>query len=62
MAVYSAAKAYVRRLGEALHREFKRENVTVTTQCPGLSETVLRTTGEQNGQFYFLAVATQKYW
>lgn len=38
-AVYSAAKAYVLRFGEALHREFKRDNVTVTTLCPGLSDT-----------------------
>jgi len=38
-AVYSAAKAYVLRLGEALHREFKSHGVTVTALCPGLSET-----------------------
>ena len=38
-AVYAAAKAYVLRLGEALHREFKREGITVTTVCPGASET-----------------------
>ena len=38
-AVYSAAKAYVLRLGEALHRELKREGVTVTTLSPGLSDT-----------------------
>ena len=38
-AVYSAAKAYVLRFGEALHREFKRDGVTVTTLCPGLSDT-----------------------
>lgn len=38
-AVYSAAKAYVLRLGEALHREFKRDGVTVTTLCPGLTDT-----------------------
>lgn len=38
-AVYSAAKAYVLRFGEALHREFKQYNVTVTTLCPGLSDT-----------------------
>lgn len=38
-AVYAAAKAYVLRLGEALHREFKREGVTVTTFCPGTSDT-----------------------
>lgn len=39
LAVYSAAKAYVLRLGEALHREFKRDKVTVTTLCPALTDT-----------------------
>ena len=38
-AVYSAAKAYVLRLGEALHREFKPHGITVTTLCPGMSDT-----------------------
>src|SRR3954447_3967777 len=38
-AVYAAAKAYVLRLGEALHRELKRDGVTVTVLCPGLSDT-----------------------
>jgi len=38
-AVYSAAKAYVLRLGEALHRELKGEGITVTTLCPGMSDT-----------------------
>jgi short-subunit dehydrogenase len=38
-AVYSAAKAYVLRLGEALHRELRRDGITVTTLCPGLSDT-----------------------
>lgn len=38
-AVYAAAKAYVLRLGEALHRELKRDGVTVTALCPGLSDT-----------------------
>src|SRR5437660_1384718 len=39
LAVYSAAKAYVLRLGEALHRELKRDGITVTTLCPGMSDT-----------------------
>jgi hypothetical protein len=26
-------------LGDALHREFKRDGVTVTTLCPGMSDT-----------------------
>lgn len=38
-AVYSAAKAYVLRFREALHREFKRDGVTVTALCPGLTDT-----------------------
>lgn len=39
MAVYSAAKAYVLRFGEALHRELRRDGITVTTLCPGMSDT-----------------------
>lgn len=46
-AVYSAAKAYVLRLGEALHREFKREGITVTTLCPGLSDTGFAAAAQQ---------------
>jgi short-subunit dehydrogenase len=38
-AVYAAAKAYVLRLGEALHRELRREGIMVTTLCPGASNT-----------------------
>jgi short-subunit dehydrogenase len=38
-AVYAAAKAYVLRFGEALHRELKRDGVTVTVLCPGMSDT-----------------------
>ncbi|USJ01135.1 SDR family oxidoreductase [Xanthomonas prunicola] len=39
MAVYGASKAYVLRLGYALHREFKHDGVTVTSLCPGMSNT-----------------------
>lgn len=39
MAVDAASKAYVLRLAEALHREFARDGVTVTTQCPGVFDT-----------------------
>ncbi len=46
-AVYAAAKAYVLRLGEALHRELKREGITVTTLCPGLSDTGFATSAKQ---------------
>ncbi|CEP34271.1 MULTISPECIES: SDR family NAD(P)-dependent oxidoreductase [unclassified Halomonas] len=46
-AVYAAAKAYVLRLGEALHRELYREGVTVTTLCPGMAETGFATAAQQ---------------
>lgn len=38
-AVYSASKAYVLRFGDALHRELKSDGITVTTLCPGMSDT-----------------------
>ena len=46
-AVYSAAKAYVLRLGEALHREFKCDGVTVTALCPGMSDTGFAAAAQQ---------------
>jgi len=46
-AVYAASKAYVLRLGEALHRELKRDGVTVTALCPGMSDTGFATTAQQ---------------
>src|SRR4029450_10722383 len=46
-AVYSAAKAYVLRLAEALHRELKRDGITVTTLCPGMSDTGFATAAQQ---------------
>jgi len=46
-AVYAAAKAYVLRLGEALHRELKRDGVTVTVLCPGMSDTGFATAAQQ---------------
>jgi short-subunit dehydrogenase len=46
-AVYAAAKAYVLRLGEALHRELKRDGVTVTVLCPGVSDTGFATAAQQ---------------
>jgi short-subunit dehydrogenase len=45
-AVYSAAKAYVLRLGEALHRELKRDGITVTSLCPGMSDTGFATAAQ----------------
>ena len=46
-AVYAAAKVYVLRLGEALHRELKRHGVTVTVLCPGMSDTGFATAAQQ---------------
>jgi RND family efflux transporter MFP subunit len=46
-AVYSAAKAYVLRLGEALHRELRGDGITVTTLCPGMSDTGFATAAQQ---------------
>ena len=46
-AVYSAAKAYVLRLAEALHRELKRDGITVRALCPGMSDTGFATAAQQ---------------
>jgi short-subunit dehydrogenase len=46
-AVYAAAKAYVLRLGEALHRELKHDGITVTALCPGMSDTGFATSAKQ---------------
>src|SRR6185437_5025718 len=46
-AVYAAAKAYVLRLGEALHRELKRDGVAVTVLAPGMSDTGFATAAQQ---------------
>lgn len=47
MAVYSASKAYVLRLGDALHREFAEYGVTVTSLSPGMSDTEFARTAQQ---------------
>jgi short-subunit dehydrogenase len=39
LAVYAATKAYVLSLGESLSVELGRRGVTVTTVCPGLTDT-----------------------
>ena len=46
-AVYAAAKAFVLRLGEALHRELRREGITVTVLCPGTSDTGFAAAADQ---------------
>jgi len=47
LAVYSAAKAYVLRLAEALHRELERDGVTVTALNPGMSNTGFAAAAQQ---------------
>ncbi|MFO1135143.1 MAG: SDR family oxidoreductase [Rhodoblastus sp.] len=39
LAVYAASKAYVRSFGDALSQELAGSGVTVTTLCPGVTET-----------------------
>lgn len=46
-AVYSAAKAYVLKLSDALHREFKKDGVVVTALCPGMSDTGFASAAKQ---------------
>lgn len=46
-AAYSASKAYVLLLGEALHEELKRKGVTVTVVSPGVAATNFLTVSGQ---------------
>ncbi|KFX04838.1 short-chain dehydrogenase [Pectobacterium betavasculorum] len=46
-AVYSAAKAYVLRFSDALHRELKNDGIIVTALCPGMSDTGFAATARQ---------------
>ncbi|MEX6167763.1 SDR family NAD(P)-dependent oxidoreductase [Enterobacter hormaechei] len=46
-AVYSAAKAYVLRFSDALHRELKGDGIVVTALCPGMSDTGFATAAKQ---------------
>jgi uncharacterized protein len=46
-AVYSAAKAYVLGLAEALHRELKHDGIIVTALCPGMSDTGFAAAAQQ---------------
>jgi short-subunit dehydrogenase len=60
MAVYYASKAYVTSLGEALAHELRGTGVTVTTLCPGPTDTgfaAAANTGN-NRLFRFMPVAT----
>ena len=40
-AIYAASKSYVLSFGDALHQELRSTKVTVTTLCPGATETAL---------------------
>lgn len=42
ISAYAMSKYSVRALGEALYHEMKKENVSVTTICPGLVESEIR--------------------
>ena len=48
MAIYSATKAFVQSLGEALYFEFKKDNVHMTTLCPGTTLTEFFEVAGQN--------------
>src|SRR5919205_54360 len=39
MAVYAATKAFVRSFSEAVHAELSGSGVSITTLCPGFTET-----------------------
>ncbi len=52
-AVYAATKAYVLSLSEALHYEFQKFGVTVTTLCPGPTKTNFGETAETHGTKMF---------
>ena len=41
LAVYAASKAYVRSFGDALSQELSGTGITVTTLCPGVTDTAL---------------------
>jgi hypothetical protein len=49
MAVYYASKAYLLHLGEALAEELRGTGVTVTTLCPGPTETAFQERAEMEG-------------
>ncbi len=52
-AVYAATKAYVLSLSEALHCEFRKFGITVTTLCPGPTKTNFGETAETHGTKMF---------
>lgn len=58
-AVYSATKAYVLLLGEALHEEMKGKNVTVTVLSPGIAATGFLAVSGQRATLYQRMVMMQ---
>lgn len=53
MAVYYASKAYVQSFSEALASELEDDNVTVTTLCPGPTETNFKEAANLEGSGLF---------
>jgi short-subunit dehydrogenase len=53
MAVYCASKAYVLNLGEAIAYELKGSGVTVTTLCPGATDTEFARTADVGSSALF---------
>jgi hypothetical protein len=49
LGVYSATKAYVTSLSEALHEEVRVHGVTVTALCPGLTRTEFQSKSNMEG-------------
>lgn len=52
-AVYYATKAYVLHFSEAINDELKRDNITVTALCPGVTETEFAEKGNLVGSPIF---------
>lgn len=49
-AVYSASKAYVMYLGQALHGEMKKRGINVLTLCPGNMDTEMNVRGDKKNE------------
>ena len=50
LATYAATKAYVLSLGEALSEELKGSGVSLTTLCPGVTDTNMVSTAQANSE------------
>jgi len=58
-AVYSAAKAYVLSLGEAIASELKKSGVRVSTLCPGVTATEFHEVAGQKENFFYRLTVMQ---